>query len=80
MRTITSSLWTLASDNEIMLFRDNVTIGTPIYQVVPINETLFTQQIETHNPDDYDEGSVDQYHYMVDNLRVIEDVIVARAS
>ena len=50
-----------------------------VVKVVPINETLWEEQIKSHEPiggDEDDEGAdMAQYEYMLENLREVVDYI-----
>lgn len=59
----------------------DVVVGSEAYSVVPINETLFEQQVNRYIPDeDDDETDGDEYDFMVGNLELVEDAFVAQLS
>jgi len=56
-------------------------INQTVWTVVPIDKTLWDYQVENHvdkSEDENEKGSEDEdeYEYMLDNLKLVPDVIV----
>lgn len=49
-----------------------------VIRVVPINATLWDEQTESHQIQEDDSDGIDpQYDYMLDNLEIESDLVVA---
>jgi hypothetical protein len=56
-------------------FASELEVGSMVSQVIPLNATLWAQQLADHVSDPDDDES--QYDWMMDNLDVVDDAIVA---
>lgn len=57
-----------------MAVPDGAALNETVYRVVPVNATLWEEQTAAHEVDE--DGDLDQYDYMMDNLEIEEDPIV----
>lgn len=56
-------------------FASELEIGSMVSQVIPLNATLWAQQLADHVGDPDDDES--QYDWMMDNLDIVDNAIVA---
>ena len=82
-----NNVYHTASGAEIIV-PSGAQINQTVWTVVPNNKTLYDQQVETHinksedeseNEDEDEDEDEDEYGYMLDNLKLIPDVIVGKS-